>query len=99
MYTNQGTLFRAMSFFFIQYSLKILNLLKQKLIFLIQLLLKILVIEFNNRFVFHQTSAVDIQLILDIFLFDLDHDFVECGNTLRLSAYFFPVVAVRELPP
>ena len=59
------------------------NLLKRKFIFLTQLLLKILLLEFNDGFVFHKILAVDIQLILEFL--QLIHKFLACGNTARSS--------------
>ena len=44
---------------------ELIHLLNQSFIFLIELLLKIQVSELNNRFVFHQTGTVDVQLILE----------------------------------
>ena len=44
----------------------------------------------NNHFVFHRTSAVDIQSI--VYLLQPIHDFLTCGKKVRSSVNLFLIV-------
>ena len=60
-----------------------------------KLLLKIPVFELNNRFVFHQTWAIDIQSMHEFL--QLIRYFLPYGNTVKSSVYIFPVISVRKV--
>ena len=57
-----------------------------------QLLLKITVFEFNNRFLFHITLPVAMQSKVEFL--KLIHDFLTSGNIVRSRVYIFYVVSV-----
>ena len=69
-----------------------MNLLKQQFIFLTQLLLKIPVFDLNMLFVFHRTSAIDIQSEVE-FLLPI-HYFLASGKLIRLSVYTVLVILI-----
>ena len=64
-------------------------------VYFFQLLLKIPMIQLNNRFEFHRFWALDIQSILEVL--QITHDFLASGNKVRSSVYIFHVVSVRDL--
>ena len=51
--------------------------------------------ELNNRFVFHWTWTVDIQLIIE--LLQLIHDFLTSGNKITSYVYTFLILLITDV--
>ena len=73
---------------------KLFQLLKQEFTFFKSLLLNLPVFQLNNRFVFHRTSAVNLQSILK-FLQPI-YNVLASDNTCRSSVYIFPAVSLSS---